>query len=745
MMTRRLHGWTLLAVSAPIVAAAGLAVALWPRNPWVLVPASICGAVFGVAGARGRTLLDRHAEHRAALPDSLLLSAPGGRPPRVRDLDDPLALRVHPAEMYSHDVAGRTVRSRVPPYVPRDADQHLLDAVRQGGLVLIVGDSTAGKTRAAYEAIRAHLTGHTFLAPVHRDALARVIPAAAELRRGVVWLDDLERFLGVGGLTAAGVARITSGARRNVLVIATLRSSEFDRLSAPADTTEAARSTWRDARDVLGLATIVELHRRWSGDELARAQEHSADPRIRAALRHADRFGVAELLAAGPDLVQVWRAGWSPGGHPRGAALVAAAVDCRRAGVHDPLPISFLAELCEHYLAARGGELLRPEPLEEAVRWAMTAAHDASSLLLPTPVAGEALAFDYLIDVDGLDRVPQPIWESLIARATPAQAFDIGESAAQRFLNDVAVLAFRKAAGGGITDADVGAALYARLLVGGRASLDVLTGLWQQREHAFGPDAPATLRARLSLAEALADGHDRTRADLMFRTLVPDLERILGPDDAATLTAQRLHGYALAKLGRFDESRALLHKSLRDHERVYGPDHHDTVLTRHYIASFLAEDEPDAALRLLEGIRDDYQRLMGADSPRVLQARTMIEQIVGCSGDVAHASQLARELATDRERILGLHHAHTLASWIDAAAWAHANGDSIAARTILTRILPAGADLTTAVHAVAGDIPASRERIEQLRLAARYTVCRDLLGADHPLSTRLAERQRSTG
>jgi hypothetical protein len=47
---------------------------------------------------------------------------------------------------------------------------------------------------------------------------------------------------------------------------------------------------------------VLELPRRWSGDELARACGYSDDPRIRAALDQTERFGLAEALAAGPQL-----------------------------------------------------------------------------------------------------------------------------------------------------------------------------------------------------------------------------------------------------------------------------------------------------------------------------------------------------------------------------------------------------------------------------------------------------------
>src|SRR5690349_10268611 len=93
---------------------------------------------------------------------------------------------------------------------------------------------------------------------------------------------------------------------------------------------EAIRRGW----DVLRLATRLTVPRAWSSDELDRAAEHRHDPRIKEALDHSDRFGVAEYLAAGPQLFVDWQNAWAPGTHPRAAALVLSAVDARRVGMH---------------------------------------------------------------------------------------------------------------------------------------------------------------------------------------------------------------------------------------------------------------------------------------------------------------------------------------------------------------------------------------------------------------------------
>ena len=84
------------------------------------------------------------------------LVLPGGRLPKVREVSDPVMLGVHPSSSVragSRGPAGEPLLERVPAYVPRDVDDELQRRLAVSGFVLIVGDSTAGKSRAASEAI----------------------------------------------------------------------------------------------------------------------------------------------------------------------------------------------------------------------------------------------------------------------------------------------------------------------------------------------------------------------------------------------------------------------------------------------------------------------------------------------------------------------------------------------------------------------------------------------------------------
>ncbi|MGW5731401.1 MULTISPECIES: tetratricopeptide repeat protein [Streptomyces] len=317
----------------------------------------------------------------------------------------------------------------VPPYVPRDVDtelrRHLVDAAEQGGMVLLVGESTAGKTRAAHQAARTEFGGYRVLAPDSgADLIGALEVMAATHVRCVVWLDDLERFLGPGALEASVLAELV---RLRVPVLATMQLRQYEAFYPQSGgvghgSPSTARMTGPAAR-VLRQIEPLSIERRWSLGELERA--HTCDDsRVIDAVTHHGSYGVAEYLAAGPALLAEWRHAIRPGGHPRGAALVSAAVDLTRTGLPPPYPTTLLATLHQHYLAH--DPLLRPEPFDQALAWASRLRYGATSLLLPTTSPEAWNVFDYLPD-HSPGPVASPAWEAALEHATdPDDRFEIG-------------------------------------------------------------------------------------------------------------------------------------------------------------------------------------------------------------------------------------------------------------------------------------------------------------------------------
>ncbi|MEU8672924.1 tetratricopeptide repeat protein, partial [Streptomyces anulatus] len=346
-------------------------------------------------------------------------------PPYLQDpLRWPLASSWDALAAGAHRARPDNSGDAVTPYVPRDQDvvirTRLTRAADEGGLLLVVGDSTAGKTRACFEALRAQLPEHRVLAPDDgADLLTAVEVIDRTAARCVVWLDDLETYLGPDGLEPGLLAELV---RLRTPVLATMRHQQFEIFAAMDRTsgtgTEHARAAHAGAR-VLRQLDPVELDRVWTLDELERAGE-ADDDRIADALAHHGPYGIAEYLAAGPALLQEWHRASRPGGHPRAAALIAAAIDLTRTGLRPPYPLDLLTHAHEPYLTAAGGPLLRPEPFDSALEWATRRRHGATSMLVPTQDPSTWNVFDYLTDHTHTP-IPDTTWRNALQHTTDAE------------------------------------------------------------------------------------------------------------------------------------------------------------------------------------------------------------------------------------------------------------------------------------------------------------------------------------
>jgi hypothetical protein len=233
---------------------------------------------------------------------------------------------------------------------------------------------------------------------------------------------------------------------------------------------------------------------------------------------------VAEYLAAGPQLRDLWLAGQET--HPRGAALVTAAVDCRRAGYIAPLPKALLVELHGHYLPA--GPRSRVETPEAAWTWATQVWRHTTALLEPTSSDEDSvIVFDYLVDhvqrTTPIDHdPPEAVLLTALTYADATTATAIGTHAQQRGRYALAYAAHSHALSAHTTNA--------------------------------GTEHPDTLTSRNNLATVLHDQGKLDEAEQEHRATLDTRMRVLGTEHPNTLTSRNNLATVLRDQGKLNEA-----------------------------------------------------------------------------------------------------------------------------------------------------------------------------------------------
>jgi tetratricopeptide (TPR) repeat protein len=551
--------------------------------------ASVLTFMVGMLTDRGKSLLDRRAAFAAELARGVF--QPRNRLPRVWEIADPVTIGVHPAAPLNG--------SLVPPYVPRDCDGVIRDALRGCGFVMLVGDAAAGKSRTMFEAMRAVLPGHVLIAPDPdrpADAAPAVIQARVE-RSCVLWLDNLQAFLAGGAITRKDIAEVLAGPGRHRVVLATMGAADEARLTGQLAGGERADPLIQVGQGVIEQVTrrVFLKSRLSAGEKAAVGHLIASDHRIADALRYADRYGIGEYLVSGPKLYSQWEDAWARGQRPRAAALVASAIDCRRAGFTGPLPRALLESLHEEYLEAHGGAVLLPEDLSEAWNWA-TAQRQSGSSPLRQLAPGYYDVFEYLVDVYRRDH-PEPVTDRTVRVALDqASAADVGSIAATAWqerryeLAQVAIERQYSAVSGHVPPDDLE-------LLGIRANLATASLQSSAAGNPFGlpaaeeeyraivaaidarPDADPgfALRARCNLATVLSRQYKLAEAEAQFRAVL-DGAVVLPADDAAVLETRRNLAGLLDRTGNLAEAEEELRTVLDAYRRNLGTDHPDTRL-----------------------------------------------------------------------------------------------------------------------------------------------------------------------
>ncbi|MFE7076477.1 tetratricopeptide repeat protein [Streptomyces sp. NPDC057620] len=270
---------------------------------------------------------------------------------------DPHVLEVHPAGPGPVPLGDGAPRGRaLPGYVERAHDRVLAEAVREAAagrsrILVLVGSSSTGKTRACWEAVQplaeeGWLLWHPFdptRAEAAHEDLHRVGP------RTVVWLNEAQHYLShrdTGERIAAAVHDLlTQPERGPVLVLGTLwpeYARQYTALPTPGNDDPHSR-----VRELLAGSTL-SVPESFDAAALATAAALAGegDRLLADALRRTQHSGrLAQDLAGAPALLKRYEHA-----SPAARAILDAAMDARRLGVGLHLPQAFLTDAASDYL-----------------------------------------------------------------------------------------------------------------------------------------------------------------------------------------------------------------------------------------------------------------------------------------------------------------------------------------------------------------------------------------------------------
>ncbi|HEY2667546.1 MAG TPA: tetratricopeptide repeat protein, partial [Actinomycetota bacterium] len=335
-----------------------------------------------------------------------------------------------------------------PPYVPRDVDSWLDEALATSLFVLVTGSSGAGKSRTTFAAATRMEPEPLLLVPASPRALPHLFTSDEVIgdgRPALLWLDDLARYLTVPGVRPALFESLSAraGAKgQTVVVLATLNLTESGALLS------ATGEIGRSMREILGSAFEVTVPSEMSPAERERAARLYPGQELSR--------GIGQHFASTGAVVNRFRDELRD--DPRTASVVAAALDWRRAGAPRPVTEDELGELSTMYL--------RPSPAAEddpqaafggALARARERAESNAALLMPPEVGTEGSweingAVREWVDRGGPDvdaalrTIPEATWAYVLGRADGEDAFEIGVAAHIRGYPAAAVNAWTKAA-----------------------------------------------------------------------------------------------------------------------------------------------------------------------------------------------------------------------------------------------------------------------------------------------------------
>ena len=643
-----------LAVVGVIIAGGAAAVAKWPHAWWWLVVVMVAAvAVIPPAlAALSQVSQRQQVIGRAARTELQGVITGERRLPAAATAD--LERRVHQPVLPI-------------PYIHRDEEDTISALLRAGRPVLLIGSSMVGKTKMAARVIAEEFGSWPVAIPDSRTALADLDASGLTLNHTVIWLDDIDRLIGTGGITDGALRRLAAAGN---VIVGTIRVSAYDRFR-PSD--QLRPPEW----DVLGVFEHVFVSRELTQAEQERLAAAVADPEIRDRIR---TVGLGEYVGAAAAVAEALKLG-AAGTEPIGYALVLAAADWRRCGITRPVPASILASLAEPHLDQRSqARLADRDAFNAGLAWATRDINPNVALLQPAGPDSYRV-YDYALDLISAQGalIPNDSWPVIVANADAFELIDIGYLAEVTYhRTETAIQAFRNSVNSGDADAAPRAALGLGVLLEGQGDVEGAKAAYQQAIDSGHADAAP--KAILSLGTLLLSQGDVEGAKAAYQQAIDS-----GHVDAAPAAALGL-GVLLEGQGDVEGAKAAYQRAIDSGD---------------------ADVAPRAALGLgvlLEGQGD------------VEGAKAAYQQAID-SGHVDAAPAAARRLGVrlpSRQEGLGA------PSYADIVP-SYAGLDSISARVFRLLSL-AGQNILTAAVAALADLPVDDARTSLEELAQLHLI-----------------------
>ncbi|WP_406436662.1 hypothetical protein OHB14_61715 [Streptomyces sp. NBC_01613] len=354
---------------------------------------------------------------------------------------DPVRLGVHPAPG-----PDGTVDLPLTEYLTRPHDATLrrrlarTAATNQAALVLLVGRSASGKTRALYEAVAAVLPDWPVLFPADAEELTAWIEAADIDPRTVLWLNETQRFLdgGAGERAARALDRLLDQVAP-LAVVGTMWPEHMRRLTNRQNGLESAPHTLALLTGPHGMITVPDT---LAGDPAVVASAAARDPRVAGAVRAAGSGQrVLQHLTAGPELVRRWEMGPGQWFTAPEHAVLTAATEARRLGHASAVPARMLMETVAGFMDSNARATAGKEWFP-AVIGALTTTEGGPAPLIAErhePGVGEPDSYrpdDYLEQhirrVRAHRAPPAEFWSGARWARTADDAYALGRAAEQR-------------------------------------------------------------------------------------------------------------------------------------------------------------------------------------------------------------------------------------------------------------------------------------------------------------------------